>query len=274
VEFIGLERQLPRRCEISAPQFEEFHVMTTSLSPSTPTDHDGSVDVAEFAIGAKVRASDETVGKLVRVVIDPIHRRLTHLVVEPHDEGLGRLVPLNLVASSSSDEIVLSCTRATFLGLDPSRDTDYLPMNDFYGSYYRGYSRGFGYGYGGASYWPYYGLGGWGYGGWGSGYGSAGRGVSYDSTPKGEITIRRGDAVRALDGDIGHVAGLVIGTQGGDVTHLLLQEGHLWGKKDVAIPIRSVKRVAEVVEVSMTKKDLEALPAVDIDHPELVGPTP
>lgn len=60
----------------------------------------------------------------------------------------------------------------------------------------------------------------------------------------------------------------MIGNPAGDVTHLLLQEGHLWGKKDVAIPIRSVKRVGGIAEVALTKHELGELPAIDIDHPE------
>ena len=39
---------------------------------------------------------------------------------------------------------------------------------------------------------------------------------------------------------IGKVEGLVIEPTHGHVTHVLLQEGHLWGRKEVAIPIGSV----------------------------------
>jgi sporulation protein YlmC with PRC-barrel domain len=92
--------------------------------------------------------------------------------------------------------------------------------------------------------------------------------VSCEAVPSGEVTIRRGDPVRATDGDIGRVAGLVIGSPTGGVTHVLLQGGHLWGKKDVAIPIRCVKRVSRIVEVALTKQQLGDLQSIDIDHPE------
>jgi len=55
--------------------------------------------------------------------------------------------------------------------------------------------------------------------------------TTYEAIPRGEVTIRRGDPVRATDGEIGRVAGLVIGTPTGEVTHVLLEEGHLWGKR-------------------------------------------
>jgi hypothetical protein len=53
----------------------------------------------------------------------------------------------------------------------------------------------------------------------------------------GEVEIRRGDHVHASDGDIGRVHGLVIDPRNHRVTHVLLQEGDLWGRKQVAIPI-------------------------------------
>jgi hypothetical protein len=53
------------------------------------------------------------------------------------------------------------------------------------------------------------------------------------------------------------------------VTHVLLQEGHLWGRKEVAIPIGAVTRVGDDgIELSITRQDVEDLPPVDIDHPD------
>ena len=224
-----------------------------------------------FTAGAEVSCSDEQpCGKLTRVIIDPIQRTLTHLVVEPRNEDRGRLVPLNLVLTSTPEQIELGCTLHEFNQLEGAQETDYFPMDDRYGPYYAGYGHGYGYGYGNAYFLPYYAYGGMGYGqGWGRG-----STTTYDAIPPGEVTIRRGDPVHATDGDIGHIAGLVIGTPAGEVTHVLLQEGHLWGKRDVSIPIGSVTRVGEVVEVNLTKHQLEELPDIDIDHPETGhGPT-
>jgi hypothetical protein len=48
----------------------------------------------------------------------------------------------------------------------------------------------------------------------------------------------------------------------------LLQEGHLWGRKRVAIPIDAVTRVAADLEVGLTKQHVHDLPSVDIDDRE------
>jgi len=93
------------------------------------------------------------------------------------------------------------------------------------------------------------------------------REITYDSVPVGEVEVRRGEHVHATDGEIGRVEGLVTDPGSHQVTHVLLQEGHLWGSKEVAIPIGAVTSVADGVVLSLTKKQVEELPPVDIEHP-------
>jgi len=50
---------------------------------------------------------------------------------------------------------------------------------------------------------------------------------------------------------------------------VLLQEGHLWGRKEVAIPISAVAGVEDGIRLSLTKQEVQDLPPVDIDHPDL-----
>jgi hypothetical protein len=120
--------------------------------------------------------------------------------------------------------------------------------------------------------WPYYGLGGTGAGGMGMGLAGIGGGsvlqaITYDTVPRGEVAVRRGEHVHATDGDIGRVQGLVIAPGSRHVTHVLLQEGHLWGRKDVAIPISAVTGVDDGVQLRITRQAVQELPPVDIDHP-------
>jgi hypothetical protein len=118
----------------------------------------------QFTIGAEVSCRGGRCGKLTRVIIDPVRRALTHFVVESHLHGLGRLVPLELVDSATPEHIDLACTVFEFDHLHPSENTDYFPMDGYFGPHYGGYARGCGYGVGGASFWPHYGSGGLGYG--------------------------------------------------------------------------------------------------------------
>ena len=213
-----------------------------------------------FMIGAKASCTDGDCGEVRRVVVDPVARTLTHLVVEPKGRlGLARLVPLDLVdlADASAGEIRIRCTLDDFARLDPAEDTQFVPGT-------RGYAA---YGTDQVLSWPYYGL---------SGPPEAmdlaaervSETITYDTVPLGEVEVRRGDHVEASDGAIGRVQGLVIDPRSHHVTHVLLQEGHLWGKKEVAIPIRAVTRVDDGIAVGLTRQQVQDLPPVNIDHPQ------
>jgi hypothetical protein len=63
------------------------------------------------------------------------------------------------------------------------------------------------------------------------------------------------------------VKGLVIDPADHHVTHFLLEEGHLWGHKTVAIPIGTVTRIGDGAWISLTKDEVRDLPPVDVDEP-------
>ena len=216
-------------------------------------------DSERFTIGAEVEASDARCGQLTGVIVDPVAQKLTHLIVKPrHHHGFGRLVPVGLVASDS-DALRLKCTEAEFLELDEAEKVQFLPATGDTWSYP-----------GGAAYaWPYYGLGG--VGGLGArGLGDIGTPPAgpdpeiTDRIPSGEVEVRRGDQVHASDGWIGSVKGLVVDPADNHVTHLLLDEGHLWGRKQVAIPIGKTARIDDEIRVQMTKEAIKNLPPVSV----------
>jgi len=207
-------------------------------------------------IGASARCADGPCGAVTRVVVDPVARAVTHLVVEPAGrQGLGRLVPLDLV-DATNGEIRLRCTLAQFEHLDAAEETQFVPGT-------RGYAA---YGPDQVLSWPYSSLSGT-TGVAGDTVSGVSETVTYDAIPLGEVAVRRGDRVHAADGAIGHVEGLVIDARNHHVTHVLLAEGHLWGRKDVAIPIGAVTGADEGIGLNLTKSQVRDLPPVDIDHP-------
>ncbi|MGD0441451.1 MAG: PRC-barrel domain-containing protein [Acidimicrobiales bacterium] len=210
-------------------------------------------DVTQFTIGAEVICGDGICGEVSRVVVDPVARTVTHLVVEPKPrQGPSRLVPLELV-DVTGDGIEIRCTRAEFAKLDPAEETQFLAGDSGYG----------GYGTGEVLFRPYYGLGTF------RGLGMGSQPVTYDTVPVGEVAVRRGEHVHATDGDIGRVQGLVIHPGTHEVTHVLLEEGHLWGHRELAIPISAVASVEDGIRLKISKQDVQNLPAVDIEHPNL-----
>lgn len=218
--------------------------------------------LTQFMIGGEVRCSDGDCGKVSRVIVDPLARAVTHLVIDPgHGNDVGRIVPLDLVDQTTA-EIELRCTTAEFEKLEAAEETHFLQDSGGYMGYDREH----------VLMSPYYGLGSGGMGGSGMGLGAmrgAPQAVTTDNVPAGEVDIRRGEKVSTTDGDIGHVQGLVIDSASHHVTHVLLQEGHLWGRKDVAIPISAVAKVTAGIQLNLSKQQVQNLPAVDIDQPNL-----
>lgn len=84
-------------------------------------------ETAAFTIGSEVTACDGVCGELRRVVVNPVARALTHLVVEPkHRQGTGHLVPIDLV-DSTTEGIHLRCTTSEFQALEDAEETQFLP---------------------------------------------------------------------------------------------------------------------------------------------------
>ncbi len=215
-------------------------------------------DGGEYTIGAEVICSDGICGKLTRVVIDPVGRALTHIVVEPRNRSeLGRLVPIDLVAETAP-QICLRCALNEFDQLEDAEELRFLSDA----------GEQMGYADGETLAWPYYGL------NMGTGIdvdmgAMAAQNTQYmvDRVPVGQVEILRGDQVHASDGDIGQIQGFVIDPSDHHVTHVLLQEGHLWGKKQVAIPIGAVKKVSpDGVRLALSKDEVRELPAVALNR--------
>jgi len=197
-----------------------------------------------YTIGASATCSDGRCGQVIRVVIDPIARTMTHLIIEPtRRQGLGRLVPLELIASSNGD-VTLSCSLEQFERLDVAEETDFLPGTVGY----QGYDAA------NVLPLPYFAL----------GAGGSSLPVTYDKLPLGEVSIRRNVPVHATDGEIGKVHGVVIDPNDHHVTHVLLQEGHLWGREEVAIPVSAVSDFGSEIRLRITKSEVQELPPVGL----------
>ena len=214
---------------------------------------------AELAIGARVSCSDGPCGEVSRMVMDPATDTVTHLVVTPgHRREAARLVPCHLVDTAGGD-IRLRCTRAEFDRLDHAEERELADEADEHvgeGGFVGG---GLVYDVAGQGYAP--------------GASFAGpmpigpvpghrRTIIQDVVPMGETQIRPGDRVHAVDGEIGRVHGFLVSPGDDRVTHVLLEEGHLWGHKEVAIPVSAVTGVDAGVRVNMTKDQVGDLPPI------------
>jgi sporulation protein YlmC with PRC-barrel domain len=190
----------------------------------------------EFAIGAEASCVDGSCGEVSRIIVDPATETVTHLVIEPkHRRELARLVPVDLVDAAAGD-IRLRCTLAEFDKLDAAEEL--APVENVLG----------GLGVGGMM--PPMGI------------PATVTTVVYETVPVGETDVGPGERVHAIDGEIGRVLGFLVDPDDHRMTHVLLQEGHLWGRKKVAIPVSAVTGVENGIRLNLTKEQVEGLPPV------------
>jgi sporulation protein YlmC with PRC-barrel domain len=211
-----------------------------------------------LAIGTKASCSDGPCGEVRRLVIDPATDTVTHLVIQPgHRREAARLVPLDRVEATAG-EIRLRCTRAEFDKLDPAEERDLAEDVEGGGLLGDGLIHS-----GGEAYAPV-GI---------SGLMDVGpqpvrrRAIVNDVVPVGEAQVSPGDRVHAVDGEIGRVQGFLVDPSDHRMTHVLLQEGHFWGRREVAIPIDAVTGVGDGIRLNITKQQVENLPPADVGRP-------
>ena len=212
-------------------------------------------------LGKTIRCSDREVGELADLVIDPTTRQVTHLVARMHaHDGPARLVPVELVEDGGGDDgISLKCDADHMNALDTVEKFAYVRTGEFPVEDER-----WDVGVAELLVAPYYeavGMGEY------PGAYDPNSGVAYDRIPKGEVEIRRASEVITKDGTLaGRVDGFVVdGEQ--HITHFVLERGHLWGKREVTIPIGAVERIeTDAVRLSLAKDEVGALPAVRVNR--------
>ena len=213
-------------------------------------------------LGRPVNCTDGPFGELADIVIDPTKRRVTHLVVEPHgDHGKARLVPIELADTEAgeSSAIGIRCSLEEASRLEPVAEYAYLRLGES-----PELEPGWDIGVESVLAEPYYGYAG------GPGYETVPAGydphvsMTYDRVPKGEVEIRRASEVASSDGhSLGKVDGFVVDDDA--ITHFVLEQGHLWGKREVTIPINAVAHVdTDAVTLTLTKDEVGDLPSVQV----------
>lgn len=192
-------------------------------------------------LDTSVHCVDREFGELADVVIDPRSRQLTHLVIQPPDlDGHARLVDIaDARDESGPGGVSLACTSTEISRLDPIQesafvqpgelptgDTDWdvgiqemyaLPESGSLGPEILGSGMTLDY--------------------------DQHVVVSYHRVPKGAVEIRRESPVSSSDGHhLGHVVGFAVDNRNA-IVHLVLEHGHLWGKRQVAIPGSAIERL-------------------------------
>ncbi len=201
----------------------------------------------DIPVDARVECTDGSCGKSLGVIGERGTRILTHFVVE--DETLPyppyqRLVPVEHVVETTRDLIRPSYTKEEVGHMEPFVRTRYIQKKEHDYSLFEG--------------------------GEGPSDDASTVEVSYTKKeemliPEGEVGVSVGTSVEATDGHIGHVGELLMDEDTGQLTHMVLEEGHLWSKKEVTLPASAVDRVeGDTMYLNLDKAAVHSLPAVPV----------
>jgi len=216
-------------------------------------------------LGKQVRCTDEVVGELADLVVDPLKQRVTHLVVKSrHGLDEAHVVPIDLAeAAAEGSDILLKCTSEEVRRLPHAEEVAFLRLGEAPKS-----DPDWDVGVRSPLALPYYqspALDGYA-GGVGQDFG-----VVYGRVPKGEVEVRRSSSVLAADGNyVGNVDGFLVDDD--HITHFVLERGHLWGRREVTVPIGAVAKFeSDTVTLSLSKEEIGDLPSHRVHRWPLLG---
>jgi sporulation protein YlmC with PRC-barrel domain len=204
----------------------------------------------EIPINATVECSDGLCGRTTHVILSPHTQRVTHLVVKerafPHAD---HLVPVEMVQETESHLVRLRASRNEVHHMEPFTEVRFLTPDQYAGGYPAE----------SVLFWP---------GTYGVGY-TMGTSLppmiteTDEHTPPGEVSVGRGTRVEARDGRVGTVDDFVVDPATERITHLVLRKGHLWGERDVTIPVESIGHIDEdAVRLELDKHAIGELPSI------------
>lgn len=189
-------------------------------------------------LDAQVHCSDGAAGRSTCLILDPIREVVTQVVV--YDGGrpieLERVVPIERIADTTHDSISLDCTRDELRALPTFDSVGYIPREDDAGT------RTF--------FWPF------------ARPEAVNLPLEHERIPLGELALRRGADIEATDGHVGKLGELLVDEEG-RITHVVLMEGHLWGRREVAVPVSMIEDAEDdLVRLRVGRNAVEELPAV------------
>jgi hypothetical protein len=203
----------------------------------------------EIPLNVQVECMDGVCGRSIFVLIDPVADQVTHLVVKEDVSNTEYIVPVDFVAETIADTIRLRCSKAELEKMDPFMVTRVI-TDKVAGSKFMYAGGATGIGAGAVYYFPYV-----------SAERTVYESVKKQQVPPGELAVHRGTSVEATDGYVGKVDEFVVNPENGHITHLVMREGHLWGKKDVIIPVSAMGDTHEdTLFLKLTKLQIESLP--------------
>jgi uncharacterized membrane protein len=201
--------------------------------------------MANAPIQAAVDCTDGECGQSQALIVHPLTRKVTHLVVREQGgkEAAQRLVPVDQVAGVTHDRVSLRCTKAELAGFESFIEEQW--RLSAHADYHHAPVDPTGMMVGHIPTESYYVH------------------EQVERVPEGELAVSTGTKVQAQDGEVGHVAELVVDPATREVTHFVLERRHGRSRRHTILPLSVVDYVAEnTVYLKLERQELDLLPAV------------
>ena len=206
----------------------------------------------EIPLDATVDCLDGECGRSSHIIIEQNTQKITHFVVKKSDllESHKYLVPIEAVVTTTPKSIQLSCTKEELEAMPPftemrffnSATAGFEPLNNFNESALYNSSS--------ILMWSDPAL----------GEDMMPIPIEEELIPAGEMAVHKGASVEATDGHIGRVEEFIIDSEDKHITHLVLEKGHLWHKKELTIPMSAIARMDEdFIYLKIDKKTVKSL---------------
>ena len=191
---------------------------------------------------ANVQCVDGDAGRLTCVIINPITRQLTHIVVDEKDPPyLKRLVPLDLIIAGTPDGVTLDCTRAQLSALRPVVEFEHPQGNGLHTLFAaKTYGR-----------WPQ----------------NVGKtlpvSVDQERLAPEVVKIHQDSPVRATDGRVGQVVGFLVNPVTKKIAALIVGRKSWWKTIETRIVISQVDSFKpDLILLKLSKVQLQKVSAI------------
>jgi uncharacterized protein YrrD len=197
----------------------------------------------DIPMNAEVSCTDGPCGTSNCVILNPITDQVTHIAVEGNSfPYVKRLVPVEKIKETTSDMIQLNCDLYEYVTMPEFIQSEFIIPSPYGGNEEIPTTMLL----------PYAMV-----------LGTIT--IEHEQIPPNELAIHRGTPVMAINERVGQVDEFLVEPKSGYITHLVLREGHLWGKKDVSIPVSQIDHIEkDTVYLKIFKQEVEALPTLPI----------
>lgn len=220
-----------------------------------------------YELGARVYSDPgEPWGRMTQLILAPEDHTVSHAVVYSSDDGRARMVPLSMTRpvpqgirlSCSSDKIETMTSPVAVHLVGPAARTTGTRRGTR-----RAPRRRTGRGSRHVAWWPLTSVGARA----DSGSVEAEYPVEADEhLPSGTVALSQQEPVRAADGDVGRMHGLVLADEGYQATHVIVEVKHLFSRRRMAVPMDAVAEFRRAgVRLRWSRAKVRNLPPFDAE---------